>query len=436
MKSKLLTRLLLLSKKPTSVQEALGRLFSQSDLEVVLGQCADPRELLATVASLTGEPNGEIVKIVAEQLGIPYLNRIAPIEIEELSSSPRASLESYREAGAIPIVLEKVRVGYACADPGLLSSREGFRGRYWLAEWRVIREALEISEQRLQTLELERELSERRESRRIVLRTLQLIAQEAKGHGATAIGISRVGERLQYHFKSADGRRALGTVHPKVQDSVEDFLFEEIESETFLKTLPGFRGFTIRPSEREVELTFEGPKAVQQESTQSQPMKVGHLSIVSKGEAEEAEIEEPLNFSVQEEVVFSKAEIGPKVLVIDDNEVFRCVLHRFLERLGLVSVMASHGKEAMALIQQLPEPPAAIICDIHMPHMNGIEFVKRLRAIDVVRDVPIVMLTSDDNIETEVEVIGAGADAYLRKNQDPRLLSAYVHRLVEKRRAA
>ena len=66
--------------------------------------------------------------------------------------------------------------------------------------------------------------------------------------------------------------------------------------------------------------------------------------------------------------------------------------------------------------------------------MNGVEFLKQLR--EKAFQIPTIMLTSDADVEIEIELLGAGADAYVRKQDDPRLLWVHVKRLLQQRRAA
>jgi hypothetical protein len=118
----------------------------------------------------------------------------------------------------------------------------------------------------------------------------------------------------------------------------------------------------------------------------------------------------------------------PKVLVVDDNEVFANVLERFLGRMEIDVVYKSDGA---AVITQLAELKAdLLICDVHMPGTPGFEVVKMVRGAEQYRELPIVMLTSDTDIETEVRLLNSGADAFVSKSEDPRVLCAHVHRLL------
>jgi DNA-binding response OmpR family regulator len=118
----------------------------------------------------------------------------------------------------------------------------------------------------------------------------------------------------------------------------------------------------------------------------------------------------------------------PRVLVVDDNEVFANVLERFLGRMEIDVIYRSNGSD---IVQLLSEHRAdLLICDVHMPETPGFEVVKMVRGSEQHHELPIVMLTSDTDVETEVRLLNCGADAFVSKSEDPRKLCAHVHRLL------
>jgi DNA-binding response OmpR family regulator len=66
-----------------------------------------------------------------------------------------------------------------------------------------------------------------------------------------------------------------------------------------------------------------------------------------------------------------------------------------------------------------------------MPVMNGKELLAALKGDARFAKIPVVMLTSDDDIEAELTMLGAGADAFVSKSKDPRVLCAQVRRLAQ-----
>jgi two-component system response regulator MprA len=101
----------------------------------------------------------------------------------------------------------------------------------------------------------------------------------------------------------------------------------------------------------------------------------------------------------------------PRVLVVDDDKAVRESLRRSLEFNGYDVTLAADGAEALAGIAAAA--PDAVVLDVMMPRLDGIETTKALRAAG--NDVPILVLTARDAVGDRVEGLDAGADDYLTK---------------------
>lgn len=101
----------------------------------------------------------------------------------------------------------------------------------------------------------------------------------------------------------------------------------------------------------------------------------------------------------------------PNILVVDDDRAVRESLRRSLEFNGFAVSMAEDGAEALASIGTLK--PDAVVMDVMMPRLDGIETTKALRAAG--NDVPILVLTARDAVGDRVDGLDAGADDYLTK---------------------
>ena len=100
-----------------------------------------------------------------------------------------------------------------------------------------------------------------------------------------------------------------------------------------------------------------------------------------------------------------------KVLIVDDEKGVRDLLHSFLKATGYQTIMASNGDEAIELAKS--ESPNAILLDVKMPGIDGIETCKRLRAEDKTRFIPVIMVTGfGTNMK---EATDAGADDLINK---------------------
>jgi two-component system, OmpR family, response regulator MprA len=102
-----------------------------------------------------------------------------------------------------------------------------------------------------------------------------------------------------------------------------------------------------------------------------------------------------------------------KILVVDDERAVRESLRRALELEGYEIELAGDGGEALAALGGDEPQPDAVILDVLMPGVDGLEVCRRLRATG--NHVPVLMLTARDEVENRVAGLDAGADDYVTK---------------------
>jgi len=120
------------------------------------------------------------------------------------------------------------------------------------------------------------------------------------------------------------------------------------------------------------------------------------------------------------------------VLVIDDEKEIRELLNDFLSDKYEIAE-AANGQEAIELMRI--RMPVIIICDIIMPVMNGVEFVKTMKQQELTRHIPIILLSTKGTVENQIEGLEVGADAYLSKPFHPRHLEALVENMLHRNKA-
>jgi two-component system, OmpR family, response regulator MprA len=121
-----------------------------------------------------------------------------------------------------------------------------------------------------------------------------------------------------------------------------------------------------------------------------------------------------------------------KILVVDDERAVRDSLRRALELEGYEIELAGDGTEALVSLGRDEPQPDAVILDVLMPGLDGLEVCRRLRATG--NRVPVLMLTARDEVENRVAGLDAGADDYVTKPFALEELLARVRALL--RRAA
>ncbi|MFN8636419.1 MAG: adenylate/guanylate cyclase domain-containing protein [Chloroflexota bacterium] len=124
--------------------------------------------------------------------------------------------------------------------------------------------------------------------------------------------------------------------------------------------------------------------------------------------------------------------LGASLLVVDDNEANRDMLGRRLARLGFNVALAVDGYHALAQVATTPFD--LILLDVMMPGIDGYEVLRRLKADDGLRHIPVIVLSASDEIESAVRCIELGAEDYLPKPIDAVLLRARIGASLEKKR--
>jgi two-component system chemotaxis response regulator CheY len=105
-----------------------------------------------------------------------------------------------------------------------------------------------------------------------------------------------------------------------------------------------------------------------------------------------------------------------RTLIVDDSSVMRKIVERALRQAGLETMVvheAGSGTEGLELLKA--KQVDLILSDINMPSMDGLEFLRQLRAQNLAPGVPVVMITTESSEEHVKQAIQAGAQGYIRK---------------------
>lgn len=135
---------------------------------------------------------------------------------------------------------------------------------------------------------------------------------------------------------------------------------------------------------------------------------------------------------VEEGRNFPDTAIRGNLLVVDDNEINRDLICRQLERQGHMVTAAENGRQAMEIMQT--QAFDMVLLDIMMPEMSGYQMLQRLKSSDLHRDVPVIVISALDEMDSVVGCIQMGADDYLLKPFNPVLLKARIRMCLESKR--
>ena len=120
------------------------------------------------------------------------------------------------------------------------------------------------------------------------------------------------------------------------------------------------------------------------------------------------------------------------ILVVDDNEDNREILARRLAREGYRIHVAAGGPEALQILHR--QTTDLVLLDVMMPEVDGYEVLKRVKADEQLRDIPVLMISALDEIDSVVRCIELGAEDYLTKPFDAVLLRARIGACLERKR--
>lgn len=121
-----------------------------------------------------------------------------------------------------------------------------------------------------------------------------------------------------------------------------------------------------------------------------------------------------------------------KVLIVDDSEMVRNFHSYIVKSLGLEIITAMDGADALEKIYGNDDELLICITDINMPHMDGYTFIEKLREDPAYEDIPIVIVSTEDEIKDKQRGFEAGANLYLVKPTEPDDLLLNIRMLLGK----
>ena len=119
------------------------------------------------------------------------------------------------------------------------------------------------------------------------------------------------------------------------------------------------------------------------------------------------------------------------VLIVDDSPVMRAFIRRIIVLSGMEDASfleASDGREALSLLRE--QWVDVVLTDINMPSMDGEELVRRLEADDVLRSVPVLIVSTDGTENRMQKMISLGARGYVKKPFMPETLREELERVL------
>ncbi|HWQ16133.1 MAG TPA: response regulator [Roseiflexaceae bacterium] len=120
------------------------------------------------------------------------------------------------------------------------------------------------------------------------------------------------------------------------------------------------------------------------------------------------------------------------ILVVDDHKPNRIKISFAVKKLGHTADVAEDGRQALAMLRA--QPFDLVLLDIIMPELDGYQVLEQLKADPALRDIPVIVISAEQELDSVVKGIELGAADYLPKTFDPVLLRARIGACLEKKR--
>lgn len=421
-----------------SLVRVMDDLVPRKVMREVVASSHDRRQWGVLAAAWLGVSEREFHAAAAKAMGIALEERVTTPDFSSLGAGGRSLLGELRRVGAMVVIEGQSISRIIAVDPAEARGLSFYAPHIpvSLASWSEIAKALDEAERSVVERERSDEGRESKKRREICAKILDIIVREARAHGARSVEVVTAGGATRYQFRTSSGKTATGSIRPEVVQDLLRYLcgldgsvISGVDGgEIVLRSLGSASNFrlswgTPEPCGRDVTTLINTPyesinKPVEETApveTTLEPTPCATIAPIAEGYFAEDRRE------------------GDLVLVVDDNPMFCRVLERLLQREGVRPSFAENGVLALEKLKLARNVlPKVIICDLHMPVMNGRELLARLKSDERLKEIPVVMLTSDEDIDAELQLLAGGADAFVSKAKDPRVLTAQVRRLLKR----
>ena len=410
-------------KNLPSMVRALHQIVPKRVMREVLATSADRRQWAVLAAAWVGVSEHELFNAAAQAMGLEMQRRVPVPDLIGFGERARSILGELRRIGAVVVVKDNAVVGIISTDPAEVRGLSLYDGKVPLsvATWSDIARALDAAERIIMESESNVDLKMAREKRETCKKIIDILVREAAAHGSQSVEVVTIAGKTRYQFFTSHGKYASGSIRPEVVSDLLEYL-GSVEGTAVASESQGSVALRSLGSSSNFKLSW-GSSALVSEKVEVDRNTVGMRREGGDGES----------ISTRSTGLPSEECSRDAVLVVDDNPMFCRVLERLLRREGLSPSFAENGLVALEKLHSVDHfVPRLIICDLHMPQMNGRELLAKVRGDSRTSGIPIIMLTSDDDVDAETQLLNEGADAFVPKAKDPRVLTAQVQRLLRR----
>jgi CheY-like chemotaxis protein len=331
---------------------------------------------------------------ISDELGIPFIERVPPCNLSGLPEGVTA--DKLDKFGCIPLQKNGRIASIICVDPKrVLTLGLGISfGRHILAPWSAISKAIEESRSIFFKADSFKNsqpvVGSERDS--IAIEIIKKIIQEAVEVSANEVIFEFFAEKINYSYSTNLNQLKSGEIDSRISTELLKSFNRKLAGN--VNSLP----YNIVPT---VEFLASTTTKVRLSWNRTQKSD-------------------------------SPQRLSPLVVVVDDNPVFLKVIAKYLNANGFSCEIFEKARQAVSWIAEQPGRISAIICDIHMPEVDGYRFMKEIKGDPRLKDIPVVALTSDTDTAVELEALRLGVDAFATKDEDPEIILLHIRRLTKR----
>lgn len=364
--------------KQKTVADMLIKEFSLNTLKQISAELKDRREIYEVAGRYYPGGAEALAQKMSHLLKFKYLSTVNS-ELAGLQTT--LPLEELKSLGACPLIRNRAVIALVCVDPAILKTRYKLPNNFPLliATWSEIKKywASEnsqlVSDPNYSTIDYHK-----------ILERIILIAKESK---EKSFEISC--KELLYKISNKSGN-----ISAVIAKKTADFFSVEQECKFALES---------------GEICF---------CEYLRDIKILKVSW-SK------------DVGVAETVDANSATFRFRIMIVDDSSVFTQVLKRFLDEKNYLIQEYNHPDLALRHLRS-GDLPHLLISDLNMPKLSGKDLLKQMREDKELTKLPVVVLTSEIDVEVRMNLIALGADAFISKSEDPRLLAVQIQALLER----
>ena len=411
---KIIKKYIKLRNQPLNIVELITKLIDEKFFEEISSKIKCRADLIDIAGEYYKGGVDELCRKIAKYYKISFIEFI---EIASLASVLKdLPIKQLKELGAFPVVNRNSIASIVAVEPNLVRERFNIPDNFPVNisthsriknAWKQLEEAGKAKRQA--------ELYSNSQVRIMIPMFLRKLFALVK-NSQSEIKIQLSDEDSLYEI-NYENKRLKGSIDFKLSKSILEYLKRnKIEKDYYLLDTNKTEEIIFRVIEdEEAFIIFKNEHTEILDATNNNEKLTKINNLTTKAKRQES------------------LEYKYKIVLIDDSPVFLSVLKRYLDKYNYELIGIGNPEKALEQILNSTEKPDLIISDLHMPGIQGVDILKNIRCNDSTKNLPVVMITSDTSIDTRLDLIAKGADAFIGKSEDPRLISVQVKSLLQRR---